>query len=392
MILLLESPLEIPASLWLEKSRLSVQYGWLGLLGVALLMSMVTLSRPHGTLSRPHGTLPRAVARGFWVAAMGWFVVMWGAGATLEMVRRVTDLPARELLIALAAFSVFLTGVLALVRGWFGPTGNEPLRSDRVALSLLILTLAGWWFGGLALEWNALWNLAPLHGGRHRAPDGWALSLGGATLVGAAHLVQSRDESRVAVRNPRAATWWIMLVAAGLAAPLGGGNGAAASVFVVGAGFFLAKIWRARRDCPLFLRVNWGTRAVMILLLAALPFLFSRPQGAVWAVNVARSWNSPQDFAAFFLAVIVVYGCYLALRAPLRGALEAQFSRRALGSGTLAGSLAALVLFGPVGAIFWAFWPLFALFFDLLAPRDLFFPQTAPEPAVASRGADALSA
>ncbi|MBW3636518.1 MAG: hypothetical protein KY445_08650 [Armatimonadetes bacterium] len=377
--------MEIPALLWIEKYRLGVQYGWFALLGAALLLSA-------GALSRSRGTMPRAVARGFWVAAMAGFVVMWGAGTALEMMRRVADLPARELVIALAAFSVFLTAVLALMRAWFGPTGNEPLRSDRVALSLLILTLTGWWIGGLALEWNALWNLAPQEMGRHRAPDGWALALGGATLGGAAHLVQSRDEDRIRVKNPRAATWWILGLALILSLPWVGANGPAASVFLTGAGFFLAKIWRARRDCPLFLRVNWGTRAVMILLAAALPLVAWRHDGAVWAVRVARSGASPFDYAMFSIGVVAVCGLFVTMRAPLRHTMAQQFSRRALLSGAVAGSVAALVLFGPAGAIFWAFWPLFALFFDLLAPREPLSDSSTVEFVVASSGADSVSA
>lgn len=377
--------MEIPALLWLEKYRLGVQYGWFALLGAALLLSA-------GALGRGSGTLPRAVARGGWVAAMAGFVVMWGAGTALEMMRRVADLPARELVIALAAYSVFLTAVLALMRAWFGPTGNEPLRSDRIALSLLLLTLAGWWFGGLALEWNALWNLAPQEMGRHRAPDGWALALGGATLSGAAHLVQSRDENRVRVKNPRAATWWILVLALMLSLPWTGANGSAASVFLTGAGFFLARIWRARRDCPLFLRVNWGTRAVMILLAAALPLVAWRHDGAVWAVNMVRSGKSPLDYALFFGGVLAVCGLFIMMRAPLRRAMAQQFSRRALLGATVAGSVAALLLLGPAGAIFWAFWPLFALFFDLLAPREPLSDSSAAEFAVSSAGADSVSA
>lgn len=375
-----------PAAFWLEDFRIAVQCGWFALFGVALTMAFAALWRPRGTLFN-------AVARGFWAAAMLWLIVMWGAGATLEMMRRAAPLPAPQLLVVLAAFSVFLTAMIALVRGWFGPTGNEPLRGDRIALSLLVLTLAGWWLGGLA-QGNALWNFAAQSAPNSRAPDGWALSLAGATLLGASHLAQVREGNRVRVKNPRPATWWIFLVTLTLALPLR--NGAAASVFLVGAGVFLAKIWRARRDGPLFLRVNLGTRAILILLLAALPFVVSGPESTTWLKSVLENWNSPFYLAPFLILCGAIFVLCRTVRVPLRRAIAGQFSRRALLSATLAGTVAATLLFGPAGAIFWAFWPLAALFFDLLAPRDSsrteFSTETAARFELASRSADSLSA
>jgi hypothetical protein len=302
-----------------------------------------------------------------WVAAMGAFLFMWLAGAVLEMMRRAAQVSGSDLVVALAAFSVLLAGVVSLVREWFGPTGREPLHCDRLALSLLILSIAGWWFGGAALENNALWDFGPRDIGRTRAPDAWALSVSGATLLGLAAEV-------LRVRNPRVATWWTLFVAVALAAPMGGKNALAATVFLVGAGAFLCKIWRARRytarrDCPIVLRVNAPTRAVLVALVAALPLIWRPESLTLWFERISWGWKSPVYVAA--LTFLLVMGSFLLflVREPLRLAIFHQFSHRALLFGTLAGTAAAILFFGPAGAPFFAFWPLTGLFFDLLAPR-----------------------
>lgn len=370
---------------WLEAARIWVQIGWFCLFGLALFLSVGAFVRPRSR--RYHG-----FARWLWVAAMGAFVLMWVAGAVLEMMRRAALVSGSDLVLALGAFSILLAGVVSLVREWFGPSGREPLQCDRLALSLLILTVAGWWFGGAALEGNALWNFVPLDGGRVRAPDGWALAISGATLLGLAALVQSRDEEVQRVRNPRVATLWTVGVAFALAVPLGGHNAAAAAVFLVGAGVFLCKIWRARRytaqrDCPVVLRVNAPTRGVLIGILAALPLIFRPEALALWLARIAWGWKSPVYVAALTFLLLIASFLLFLVREPLRLAVFHQFSHRALLLGTLAGTGAAILFFGPGGAPFFAFWPLTGLFFDLLAPREPIRPTTALLPTEAAPAA-----
>jgi hypothetical protein len=356
--------LQTSASLWLEQSRIWVQCGWFALFGVALLLSILAFYRPGSS-----GLT--ATARSFWAMAMFGFVLIWMAGTVVEMMRRAAKISGVELVLALAAFSVLLAGTVSLVREWFGPRWGDPIKSERLALSLGVLTLAGWWFGGMGLQWNALWNFAPQDYGRVRAPDGWALALGGAALLGASRLVRSPDEEVVRVRNPRAAMWWIGLTALFLVLPVGGNNAGAASVFLFGAGVFAIKIWRSRGDCPLVFRVNPPTRVVMVALVALLPLLYPAQSATVWLARLILLWSSPFYLFAFSGLCLAIAWVSFKVREPLRLAIFDSFSSRALLHGTLAGILAATLLYGPAGAIFWAFWPLAGLFFDLLAPRDI---------------------
>lgn len=362
------------ASLWLEHNRLLVQGGWFALFGVALWLSILAFYKPDSSSLF-------ATARSLWALAMAGFVSMWIAGAVFEMVRRAAKISGMELVLALAAFSILLAGTLSLVREWFGLRWGDPLKCERVALSMGVLTLAGWWFGGMGLEWNALWNLMPQDYERVRAPDGWALALGGSALLGASRMVRSSDESRVRVKNPRAATWWILATALFVAAPGAGNNPPAASVFLLGAGAFLVKIWRSRNDRPIFLRVNRGTRSVLVLLLASLPLLVLPQDRGLWWERLLALWTSPLYLAGFIALCGLLAWLGLRVREPLRLAIFDAYPKRALLQGLLVGSLGAMLFFGPAGVLFWAFWPLAGLFFDLLAPRVSPNSQSAKLPA-----------
>jgi hypothetical protein len=357
----------IPAQFWLEKARLWVQGGWFVLFLLSLCLSIGALKRPHH-----HGW--RVWSRGLWATAMLFFVAMWIAGPVLELMRRAVLVSRWELILALGAFSILLAGVLSLVREWFGPTGAEGLRGESVAFSLLVLTLAGWWFGGVALEGNALWNFAPSGSVRSEIPDGWALSLSGATLLGVSNLVRRRGNSQKRVANPRAATWWLLAFALMLILPWRGQNLWAASAFLAGAGTFACKMWRLRRDCPRFLRINVGTRAVLISLLTVAPLWSASQEIQTWRAQLFSVWTTP-------LYVLILLGMLVgartlgfrargALRSALHRGLEPQISPRILLHATISGTLAATLLLGPAGAPFFAFWPLCGLFFDLLAPRE----------------------
>ncbi|HEX9996834.1 MAG TPA: hypothetical protein VGB45_06805 [Abditibacterium sp.] len=346
------------ALLWLDSHRIGLQCGWFALCGFALWLSVAALHfSDHDGLFR--------ITRGVWFAAMLAIVVAWLAGAALELMRRAAGISGRDLVVALGSFSVLIAAVLSLVREWFGARWNDEISGDRLALSLVVLTLAGWWFGGTALEANPLWKLQS-HGG-NRAPDAWALLLGGATLLGLSHLARSRDESVLRARNPRVVALWIAATALLLGLPVLGSNPLAASVFLVGAGPFLVKIWRARRDKPLFLRVNCGTRAVLVICFASMP-LWGRNWN--WDEHTLQNWQTPIYWVAFVILGTACWALGTFTRELLRLAVFDYFCRRALLNSTLIGALAAIAAFGPAGAIFWAFWPLAGLFFDLLAPDE----------------------
>ena len=353
----------IPAQFWLENARLWIQGGWFLGFGLALGLSIWALKWPH----RP---ALGGWARGWWIAAMLGFVWLWLAGPVVEMMRRAAGVSGMGLLLALGAFSVLLAGVLSLVREWFGATGREPLHGEGVALSLLVLTLAGWWFGGVSLQENPLWNFWPANSHRAPLPDGWALSLGGATLLGLSHVVRSPDERFKRVLNPRAATWWMLALALALCWPWRGQNLPAASAFLAAAGAFVVKMWRARLDCPRFLRVNVGTRAVLVLLVASLPLGIERAPWAVWTARLLPTWKTPLYLAVFWALLTLIFALKTRAWPKFRGLIAPRFPLRLLVHATLVGTVAATLLFGPAGAPFFAFWPLCGLFFDLLAPRE----------------------
>ncbi len=368
-----------PGGFWLESWRLEVQSFWFGLFGIALWSSIVALHFPHrAAISR--------LARALWALSIVFFFGMWIAGATLEMMRRAAAVSGVHLLVTLAAFSLLLAGTFSLVREGFGTTWNQPLRAARMSLTLLVLTLVGWFLGGLTLESNSLWNFAPAgftapYLQHPRAPDGWALSLGGAALWNAAAWVQSRDATTLRVRNPRAALWFLLMVALLLMLRMGARNPAAASVFLFGAGLFGFKIWRVRADCPRFLRSNWRLRGPLLLMLAAFPLLVAHPNfrfwTEFWATRIQAAWFVPSYFApSYFGAFAALLSALIWLfwrgRAPLRAAISGQFSQRALLGGALGGFFGAALLFGPAGTIYWAFWPLAGVFFDLLSARETF--------------------
>ncbi|PQV62737.1 hypothetical protein B1R32_12322 [Abditibacterium utsteinense] len=366
-----------PGEFWLKNWRIEIQSVWFSLFGIALLLSIGALHR-----SRRGGIA--FVARGFWALSMGFFFAMWIAGAALEMMRRTAPVSGSHLVLALAAFSLLLAATLSLAREGFGATWNETLRPEKMALALLVLTLAGWFFGGMSLESNALWNIfppifAPLGADTPRAPDGWNLSLGGAALWGISTLLQSHDETTLRVKNPRAAMWFLLGVALLLALPQGAHSPAAASVFSFGAGIFAFKVWRVRADCPRFLRSNWRLRGPLLLLLSFAPFFVAQQKFALnlellkpelWATRLNETWRVPSHFLAFAVLLAAIFWLLFRARQPLRITIFHQFPQRSLLSGALGGFCMAAFLFGPTGAIFWAFWPLAGVFFDLLTPRE----------------------
>lgn len=306
-------------------------------------------------------------ARRLWALAMLCVVASYLAGATLEMMRRAAPISGAQMVVAIGAFSFLVAGVLSLVREWFGPSWNQPLRADKIAMSLLILTLAGRWLGGLALESNSLYFLGFSASQGAQIPAGWALFLGGATLLAASRAVASPDESVRRARNPRLATWCLVGVALGLAAPFGAHNGGAASVFIVASGVFCRKIWRSRADCPRFLRAPRFLLALGLMLLTV--FSLWNQSRLEWR-HMGTAWGERHQIVAGLGFGIALAHWLTRLRPSLRIAISGRFFDRALLHGTLAGLALAALLFGPGGALFWAFWPLCGLFFDLLATRE----------------------
>lgn len=366
--------MNFPGELWLEKIRLVVQSGFFALFLLALALSL-------GAVWKRRSALWDRCNRAVWTLALLGFVGMWGAGASLEMMRRAAPVSGRGLLVALLAFSVLLAGVVSLTLEWF--PAREPrknrleenpnaipkpaksaLRGDRIAGSLLALSLVGWWFGGFCGPKNALFALssAPMLGW----PEGWILALAGAQLLGAAQMVQSGKRSRVL--NVRPATWWLLSFGAALAIPAFGFSALGASVALAGFGAFLLKIWGARPETRDFSRADRRASRVLIPLGAILPLL----TGLNWTQWLARQselWRAPNLIAPFFFfALLATF--LLGGRFPLRLAIFHRFSIRALLTGVLAGALPATLFFGPSGALWWSFLPLAGVFYDLLAPHE----------------------
>lgn len=353
-------------AVWLEQSRIAVQSAWFGVFGAALWTAVWTFYRPRAR------HLP-GLARGLWILAMAMIVGMWLGGAALEMAWRAMRVPGLQMTLALGAFSLLVAGVVSLARDWFGGRA-APLRAAKIGLSLLVWTLAGWWFGGLASQ-NPWWFLMaeqarPQPAPSQHTPDAWALLLGGATLLGASREVRSIDPALWRAANPRLATWWLAATVLLLSFPFGTGSSGAASILLLGGGVFACKIWRARHDCPRFLRAPRWARAVGIAWLCALPLLMGAPSRSVWGQKIGAAWHEPHQVAAWLMLLVAGAVLQLALRSPWRAAIRARLFDRALLHGTLAGFAWATLLLGPGGAAFWAFWPLCGLFFDLLATRE----------------------
>lgn len=356
------------AASWLENARVAVQSLWLGCFALALWASIGALHRA------PRAFIKRG-ARMLWAAATAIPILMWLGGATLEMMRRAALVSGMQLVLALGAFSLLWAGTLSLAREWFGASFDVPLRAAKIAFSLWILTLAGWWFGGLALSQNALWFLTPIANSQKRTPDAWALLLAGATLLGASRgvrpVVGPGGHTALRVANPRLSTWALAGMALFLALPCGADNPQSASVFVLASAVFSLKIWRARADCPRLFQGPPGTRIAAMVLLFSSPLLLTgnAEWHAAWRIETAVAWQEPHQLAAWtsvLLAIIYLLG---PLRPTLRRAISERFFDRALVQGALAGFGLSSVLFGPGGALFWVFWPLCGLFFDLLAPN-----------------------
>lgn len=354
-----------PAAHWLEHARIAAQSVWF----VAFLGALsMTLAALFWNRSRFFSL----AARRLWALAMLMTIAFWLAGATLEMMRRAAPISGLQMTMALGAFSFLVAGVLSLVREWFGVGWNDDLRAAKIAWSLLILTLAGRWLGGFALESNALYRLSFPASNAAQIPDAWALFLGGAALLAASRAVFSPDESVRRARNPRLPGWSLALLALLLCAPFGIRNGGAASVLVLAGGVFLVKIWRSRTDCPRFLRAAPIFRVAAICLLAMLPLVNSHAnfQSIFQLSNGVAMWRETHQIAAWCVLILMVAIGVTSLRRSLRKAISGRFADRALIHGTLAGSALATLVFGPGGALFWAFWPLCGLFFDLLASRE----------------------
>ncbi len=357
-----------PGRIWLENWRLETQSLWFAFFGIALLLSIVALRFPRRARIAQR-------ARACWALSISFFFGMWIAGVTLEMMRRAASVSGGRLVLALAAFSLLLAGTSSLAREGFGLRWNQPLRAARMMLALLTLTFVGWFFGALALQENALWNFAASGPTFPRAPEGWTLSLGGAALWSAAARLQSPGNASLRVKNPRAASWFCVGVALFLALPMGAHSPEAASVFGFGAGIFGFKVWRARADCPRFLRSNWRLRGPLLFCLMLAPFFvaergFAPLTKPFWMQRAGAAWQEPVHSTAFAGLCLAIFWLVFRARMPLRAAIFEKFSQRALLGGALGGVFLAALFYGPAGAIFWAFWPLAGVFFEVLSPRD----------------------
>ena len=404
-----------PGELWLEKIRFGVQSGFFAVFLLALGLSL-------GAVWKRRAPIWNRCNRAIWTFALVGFVGMWGAGASLEMMRRAAMVSGRGLLVALIAFSVLLAGVVSLAGEWFpareakgrkNEGGDEnaiskptptALRGDRIAGSLLAFSLVGWWFGGFSGPQNALFAISPLTSNlfqnsqpknqisetatgraaisksvslanaasKNLIPkganwaDGWVLALAGAQLLGAAQMVHNGKRSRVL--NARPATWWLLSFGLALAIPFVGAHPVGASVAFFGFGAFLLKIWGARPETREFSRATRRASWLLIPILAALPLVL----GVDWAQWLARQnefWRAPNLVAPLIFWVLAI-GFLLGGRFPLRLAIFDRFSTRALLNGVLAGAFPATLFFGPNGALWWSFFPLAGVFYDLLASHE----------------------
>ena len=363
----LKAPLLEFSSIWLDL-RWGATGLWLALFALALALTLRALWRPR--TRRFHG-----IARAAWAGAMAAFAGMWVGGAALEMMRRFWEAPVARLVLGMAVSAFLVAGVVSLAREWFvspQPPLTRAWKFDarRAAWTLSVLGALSWTLGGLIL-----WPFETTsfrHG--EALPANWLLAWSGAQMAGAAQLVRARAEWNLKVINPRPATLWLLIFALVVAwiSPL------AASV--VGAGFaaFVGRVWSLREGVRVP-RWMWGLLPILVLA------------GALWwSGESVASWTARQRLGAnpLWWGAGAAFGAWILLLASggrwaLQIAVDEDGSARALLWGAGVGAVAALLIFGVAGALFWSFWPLASLFFGLLEWHD-----HSPRPTqVARRGA-----
>lgn len=288
---------------------------------------------------------------------MGAFVGMWVAGAGLEMMRRGVLLTVWQLVLAMGAWSLGLAFVWNLTREWFDFDGR--LLGARVAGTLMLLSIVGWWLGDLAGARNPLFALNERGGNENlneNLADGWALSLAGAQLLGVAACVATHRGHPLRVLNPRGATWWLLVFAAGLVSV---DESRAAAVALAAFGPFLIWSWNTRALLPIrALKLAWTIVAIGV----GISIWFCAPESPM------ELWREAAANGMF--ALLCLWAIWLATRGPnaWKRFVDESPTRGALLKSTLLGALVATYLFGPKGALWWSFWPLAGLFFDALRP------------------------
>jgi hypothetical protein len=352
--------------IWLEKTRILVQSGFFTLFLLALVFSLFALKQPATSRSR-------RLVRWFWIGIMILPLAMWGAGTTLEMMRRMAHVGQLwPLILSIWAFSFLLAGVAVLMREWFDAHGK--LDGARVAWTMGLLTFSGWYFGGFSLEWNCLFAFSPNDYDRVHIPDGWLLMLCGAQLLGAAKTVQSPHEPIKRVLSPKTATWWLLIFALAVAHPRFINSPLAAIASLCAYLPFLLKTWGVRRKFNRRARTVWF---VISLFIVAIPIILWRPFTPDATARALATWKSVYPLFFLGLAVFALLSA-TKFRPALRLALFHRFSGRSLLLGCLFGTVTSALFFGPVGALFFAFWPLTGLFFDLLRV-DVIEPNPLPD-------------
>lgn len=338
---------------WLSQARVGVQTAFFELGFVALWATLGALIFRRRSIGRGF----RIAARGFWGASMGAFVGMWVAGAALEMMRRGVLLTVSQLMLALAAFSFLLAFVWNLVREWVDSEGR--LLGARVAGTLILLSLAGWSLGDFAGASNPLFQFHPGAPNNLKMADGWALSLAGAQLLGAAHCVGAHRLHPLRVLNPRGATLWLLAFVACLSWL--GDQPRAAMVAWAAFGPFLVLSWNTRAHLPRrALKFAWLLVAISVGISLWIVSSQTSSTNTLWSES---RWNLAFGGFVLWALVLVTKG-----RRALQPFVDESPTRGALLKATLFGAFAAAWLFGPQGALWWSFWPLAGLFFDALKP------------------------